>query len=137
MRTLQCCGGVNGRNSPVEIIEEGKHEEGHLAPCLFLTELQRIIVHDTCWVIKQLLGVCGTVEVPGNHREEHNTAWVAGSAFRLLLGNAHITILDTRFPSAGCANCNEGLNLPESPLVLLSCSQSKVNVTQHLCEKPV
>lgn len=108
-----CRGSHNSRHPPVEIIEEGKHEEGHLAPSLFLTELKRIIIHDTCWVIKQLLGVCGTVEVPAEMGK--NTGWVihnitsVPSCFLLLLGNAPITTIDNRFslmPSAGCANCS-------------------------------
>lgn len=97
---------IHFTHPPVEIIEEGEHEEGHLAPSLFLTELKRIIIHDTRWVIQQLLGVCGTVKVPAEPGEEHSVGstqhYITVQASRLLL--IHLSqLLDSRLsimPSA-------------------------------------
>lgn len=59
--------------SPVEIVEEGEHEEGQLAPGLLQAELERVAVHHRRRVVQQLLGVRRGVEVPtaGGQRPQH------------------------------------------------------------------
>ena len=68
---LLCCRSESvrrGRNSPVEVIEEGQQVERQLAPGLLLTVTQGVCVHDRGRVVGQLGTVCRTVKVPAEKR---------------------------------------------------------------------
>lgn len=58
-----------GKDSPVQVVEEGEEVEGQLTPGLLLTVAQGVRVHDHGRVVGQFGTVCRTVEVPAGRAD--------------------------------------------------------------------